>query len=450
MKPSYYLPVVLWVILCLIITTGVSAAQSLGMADSFGILASTYTNTVGWTTINWYVGYTTPPALLPTINGNTHVADATYNQAGIDQNAALASLNGQACTFTFAPGPIDLATDITHGPIGVYTWGVYCIDGAASIGAAGITLSGNSTFIFRMTGALTTVVGSVVSVSNGASVCDVWRTPGGATTLAATSTFLGTTIDTAGITMGANTNRLWRALSFWGTITTDSNVITVPTCTAPPTLTIIKTVINDNWNTKTAAQFPLFIWTWQVTNAVPNILSPGEYVVSELNTWGYIASVWWWDCTASWSILLANGDNKTCTITNNDISQGWGNTLKKDVCPDGDFSPTEYDTVCEVSSTWAVALPVTGTWSVNLSSTWSNTSSIPTSIPTSNTWHTLIPFVFWNTNPWSPVTQTPSTLTPKFPNTWAVADTSYTILKILIVLSIFSSSLLMYHVITKK
>lgn len=58
--------------------------------------------------------------MAPTINGTIHIADSTYNQAGIDQNATLTALNSQACTFSFAPGAIDLASDTTHGPIGVY------------------------------------------------------------------------------------------------------------------------------------------------------------------------------------------------------------------------------------------------------------------------------------------------------------------------------------------
>ncbi len=78
----------------------VHAATSppLGMADSFSILSGTYNNTTSGTTINGDLGYTTPPATTPTVNGTTHVADATYNQAGIDQGTALSALNSQPCT----------------------------------------------------------------------------------------------------------------------------------------------------------------------------------------------------------------------------------------------------------------------------------------------------------------------------------------------------------------
>lgn len=213
-----------------------ATSPDLKIAKTFGILASTYSNTAGGTTINGDLGYTTPPAVAPTVNGTTHVANSTYNQAGIDQGTALTALNNQACSFTFAPGAVDLATDTTHGPVGVYTPGVYCITGAASIGGGGtITLTGSGTYIFRMDGALTTSANSVVAFAGGASSCDVWWTPTAATTLGANSTFKGTDIDNAGITIGSTVNWEGRALAFGGTVSTDTDTITVPTCAASAT-----------------------------------------------------------------------------------------------------------------------------------------------------------------------------------------------------------------------
>lgn len=216
-----------------------ATSPGLGMADTFVILSGTYTNTASGTTLNGDLGYTVPPAMAPTVNGNTHAADSTYNQAGIDQGTALTNLNNQACTFSFAPGAINLATDTTHGPAGVYTPGVYCITGAASIGGGDtITLNGAGTYIFRMDGALTTSANSVVTLANGASACDVWWTPTAATTLGADSTFAGTDIDASGITIGNNVTWTGRALAFGGTVSTDSDTISAPSCaTTPPSIT---------------------------------------------------------------------------------------------------------------------------------------------------------------------------------------------------------------------
>jgi LPXTG-motif cell wall-anchored protein len=209
-----------------------ATSPSLGIANTFAVLSSTYTNTVAGTTINGDVGYTTPPAVTPTINGTTHVADSTYNQAGIDQNTTLTALNSQPCTFSFAPGAIDLASDSTHGTIGVYAPGVYCIVGAADIGGGGtITLTGGGTYIFRMTGALNSSANSIVALS-GASACDVWWTPGAATTLGANSTFAGIDIDASGITIGNLAVWSGKALAFGGTVTTSRNTITIPAACA--------------------------------------------------------------------------------------------------------------------------------------------------------------------------------------------------------------------------
>ena len=215
------------------LTAFAATTPSLGTATTFGVLSSTYTNTAAGTSINGDLGYTTPPAVAPAVTGATHMADAAYAQAGIDQGTALTNLNGQACTFTFAPGAIDLAADTTHGAIGVYTPGVYCTIGAASIGTAGITLSGNGTYIFRVSGALTTVANSAVTLTGGASACDVFWTPAAATTLGANSTFVGTNIDPSGITIGSTVTRVGRSLAFGGTVTTNADTMTVPTCTAP-------------------------------------------------------------------------------------------------------------------------------------------------------------------------------------------------------------------------
>jgi hypothetical protein len=204
----------------------------LGQADPFSVLSSSFINTAPGTTLNGDLGYTTGPAVTPTVNGHTRVADATYNQAGIDQGSALVALNSQACSFSFAPGNIDLATDTTHGPVGIYSPGVYCITGAAAIGGGGtITMTGVGTYIFRMNGALTSSANSIVTVAGGASACNIWWTPTQATTLGANSTFVGTDIDASGITIGSTVTWTGRALAFGGTASTSVDTInTVPAC----------------------------------------------------------------------------------------------------------------------------------------------------------------------------------------------------------------------------
>ncbi len=312
-----------------------ATTPTLGAAASFGILASTYTNTVAGNIINGDLGYTTGPATAPTVNGTTHVADSTYNQAGIDQAAALSNLNSQACTFTFAPGPIDLASDTTHGPIGLYAPGVYCTTGAASIGAGTINLSGNGTYIFRISGALTTAANTSVILSGGASACDVFWTPTAATTLGANSTFVGTDIDASGITIGSTVTWTGRALAFSGTASTTTDTITVPTCTvtppvAAPILHVVKVVVNNNGGTAVAAQFNLHVrLAGSEVSGSPAIgitlpgrsytLAAGTYVVSEDANASY-TQTFSGACNSGGTVTLAAGDNVTCTLTNDDVA----------------------------------------------------------------------------------------------------------------------------------
>jgi len=200
----------------------------------------------------------------------------------------LTSLSGQACTFTFAPGAIDLATDTTHGPIGIYAPGVYCTSGATSIGTAGITLSGSGTYIFRVSGALTTVANSVVTLT-GASACDVFWTPTSATTLGANSTFRGTNIDASGITIGSTVAWIGRALAFGGTVTTDTDTLTTPTCTTPVVTTTTTTTTTSTPPASTPALVPPLISLTKVPSLLALLSTGGgsvafDYTVKNVGT----------------------------------------------------------------------------------------------------------------------------------------------------------------------
>lgn len=311
-----------------------ATTPSLGAAATYGVLSSTYTNTVAGTTINGDVGFTTGPAVAPGGVHTNYGSSAPYSTAGTDEGSALTNLNSQACTFTFAPGAIDLATDTTHGAIGMYTPGVYCTSGAASIGTAGITLSGSGTYIFRINGALTTVANSVVTLASGASACNVFWTPAAATTLGANSTFIGTNIDDSGITIGSTVTWIGNALAFGGTVSTTTDTITVPTCTAPlpppsalATLHVIKQV---SGGVATSSTFNLHIKfsgtdvagspaTGAVAPGTSYLLSTGTYTVSEDTNTSYAQS-FSGDCNSSGNVTLSSGDNKICTVTNTYIS----------------------------------------------------------------------------------------------------------------------------------
>jgi hypothetical protein len=217
-----------WVIAVLIgfaVTLFAATTPNLSDSSNYGVLSSTFTDTSAATTVNGSVGFITPPATAILGTHTNYGSGSPYSLAGTDQATVLGNLNSQVCDFTFGS-----ATDLSllSQPL---TAGVYCVTGAVSVGTGGITLL-SGTYIFRSTGALNTVANSAVS---GGDSCDIFWTPV-ATTLGANSTFKGTVIDDAGITVGANTTWNGRALAFGGTITTDTDTITVPSCiSTPPT-----------------------------------------------------------------------------------------------------------------------------------------------------------------------------------------------------------------------
>ena len=217
-------------------------APPLGSNSTFGIVSSTFTNTAAGTTINGNVCFTTGPAFPATVTGTTGPCPAA---AGADQTAALAILNGQACT-PLPAGPLE-AVVIGTNPAGTIPPGCYTRAGAIDITASGIvTLNGNGVYIFRSTGgAVTTGATSQVLLAGGACAGNVFWAPAGATTLGAASTFVGNILDAAGVAIGAGAALTGRALAFGGTVSTSSSTITVPgACAAPPpappTVTVTK------------------------------------------------------------------------------------------------------------------------------------------------------------------------------------------------------------------
>ncbi|OGS98758.1 MAG: hypothetical protein A3F73_13785 [Gallionellales bacterium RIFCSPLOWO2_12_FULL_59_22] len=173
---------------------------------------------------------------MPLVSGATVITPPA--QAGLDQGTALATLMAptQACISLGAAIALN-TVNLGAGP-GVFPPGCYSTTGAMDIAlSTTVTLSGAGVYIFKSAGAITTGANSRVVLAGGACGSDVFWTGVGATTLGAytgalpaPTTFVGTIIDDAGITLGEFANLAGRALAFGGTVTTDKNTITVPTC----------------------------------------------------------------------------------------------------------------------------------------------------------------------------------------------------------------------------
>jgi hypothetical protein len=206
-------------------------APPLGTLAPYGIASSTLTNTALGTTTNGRVCYTIPPAVAV---GSAGIDTPCAPQVGVDQGTALGILNGQACVALPA-GNLD-AIVIGANPPGTIPPGCYFRAGAINIVAGGnVTLNGSGVYIFKSTGAgVTTGANSHVNLAGGACADNVFWAPVGAVSLGATSTFVGNMLDAAGITIGAGTAVTGRALAFGGTVTTDTDTITLPAACPPP------------------------------------------------------------------------------------------------------------------------------------------------------------------------------------------------------------------------
>jgi uncharacterized repeat protein (TIGR01451 family) len=129
---------------------------------------------------------------------------------------------------------------------------------------------------------------------------------------------LVTNIATAGVGVGTQT--------FATRLQSNADTVTVRRLA---TLTLVKTVTNDNGGTATTASVtlsatgPTIISGLSAAPAVTNaVVQPGTYTLAETALAGYTASAW--SCTAGTltgsSLVLTSGQTATCTINNNDIA----------------------------------------------------------------------------------------------------------------------------------
>lgn len=203
---------------------------ALGTTSTFGTLAgSTITNT-GPTIINGDLGLSPgtsvtgfPPG---TVNGATHITDATAATAQTDLTTLYSCLAAETCTNTI--GTADQA-GVTLTSSGVGAVNVYC--SASSILNSGVlTLSGDATsvFIFQAGSSLTFGSGATVVLTGGATAANVFWQVGSSATLGTTSAFQGTIAALQSVTMNNGATMVGRALARNAAVTFDTNSVTLP------------------------------------------------------------------------------------------------------------------------------------------------------------------------------------------------------------------------------
>jgi hypothetical protein len=211
-----------------------AGAIALGSACSFGILAgSTVTNVAGTaTTVSGDVGVSPGTAITgfgtpASITGSFHMNDTTAMNAQNDLTTAYNNAAGAAGGSILAPD------------IGGQTLfpGVYKTTSASpSLGITGnLTLDAkgdpNAVWIFQIVSTLTTAsTNSQVILMNGASSHNVFWQVGSSATLGTTTSFTGTIMAQASITLTTGAILNGRALARTGAVTLDTNTVVVPAC----------------------------------------------------------------------------------------------------------------------------------------------------------------------------------------------------------------------------
>jgi hypothetical protein len=200
----------------------------LGTAARFAVLAGGGVRDTGPSTISGDVG-THPLPAIPDIldaeaTGTVDRAGAMSKQAQLDLAIALG---------TAAALPRDGTVSLAGGR--TLPSGVYAVSDAEQGVVASLTLDGQGAtrpvWIFVVANDLVTAPGSAIALVNGAQACNVFWLVGGSATIASGSTFAGSVMATASVTVGQGVTIAGRLLSRTAAVSLGGDRISVPVCT---------------------------------------------------------------------------------------------------------------------------------------------------------------------------------------------------------------------------
>ncbi len=213
------------------------AQVTLGSAQGFAVLAGSTVTSTGATVITGDVGVWPGTAITGfppgTLTGTIHSNDATASQAQADLVTAYNAAAGEAC-----------ATDLTGQDLGgmTLTPGVYCYSSSAALtGTLTLDLQGdpNAYFVIQIGSTLTAATNSsVVLVNAGNATCapNVFWQVGTSATLGTGSSFEGSILAHASITLNTSAQLTGNALASTAAVTLDTNSVSVCAALTPVTL----------------------------------------------------------------------------------------------------------------------------------------------------------------------------------------------------------------------
>jgi hypothetical protein len=209
-------------------TGSVQAPVSLGSITSGGnnlaVLAHTTVTSTGATTVTGDVGVWPGTAVTGFPPGN---ATGTMYHGVAPADAAQSSLTAAYNDAAGRPADATVA-----GNLGGQTFnpGVYKSTSTLAISSGDLTLDAlgdaNGVFIFQIASSLNVTSGRMVILSGGAQAANVFWQVGSSATLGTTSSFAGTIMAQASVSMSTGGTLHGRALARDGAVTMQSNIVT--------------------------------------------------------------------------------------------------------------------------------------------------------------------------------------------------------------------------------
>ena len=326
-----------------------SQAPDLGAASPFAMFTaagafSNDGNTVVTGDIGTNVGAFTgfPPGI---VIGSIHVADIISAQAAIDVATAYSDLFGITCGLV-------LGTTLGGGQ--VLTPNVYCL-GAASVLNGDLILDGqcdpDALFIFQIDGALSTAVNSTVTLTNGASLCNIYWQVNGAVSLGEGSVFKGTIVAGGAITLLEAASLDGRGLTTAGAIEMHNNVVNNEMQPEPSVLAADGPVVFCLGDSVVLSGNCGGTWSNGATTSSITVYAGGDYSVTTSNGCG--------NATSNHIIVTVN-PLPDCTITG-DFGICFGETTV--ICTPAGYASYAWSTGAIVN---CITVSATGTYSVTV------------------------------------------------------------------------------------